>query len=99
MKDILRLHIKNDLNGIEIFLSQLDTSLHHCVLEATGNYGALLVEMLLAVDLSISVVNPMQIKHFAKVMQHITKTDKVDAELIFVVCLPAYTFDKKFGAQ
>ncbi|WP_419241474.1 hypothetical protein [Cardinium endosymbiont of Nabis limbatus] len=34
----------NDLNGINLFLAQLDRSFHHCVLEATGNYGALLVE-------------------------------------------------------
>ena len=54
----------------------------HCFLEATGHYGALLVEILLEADLSVSVINPKQIKHFAKVMNHITKTDKVDAGLI-----------------
>ncbi|MEF2228929.1 MAG: IS110 family transposase [Candidatus Cardinium sp.] len=72
----------NDVNGINLFLAQLDTSLHHCVLEATGNYGALLVEMLIAAKLAVSVVNPTQIKHFSKAMHHITKTDKVDAQLI-----------------
>ncbi|MGI2298819.1 IS110 family transposase [Candidatus Cardinium hertigii] len=73
---------KNDRNGITIFLGQLDKSLHHCVLEATGNYDALLVEMLLESDLSVSVINPKQIKHFSKVMLSVTKTDKVDAQLI-----------------
>ncbi|MGI2298327.1 hypothetical protein ACRRVB_00655 [Candidatus Cardinium hertigii] len=38
---------KNDRIDIEIFLGQLDKSLHHCVLEASGKYGSLLVEMLL----------------------------------------------------
>ncbi|CCM10670.1 Pilin gene-inverting protein (plasmid) [Cardinium endosymbiont cEper1 of Encarsia pergandiella] len=73
---------KNDPNGIAIFLSKLDKCLDHCVLEATGNYGCLLVKMLLEADLSVSVINPKQIKHFTKVVNHITKTDEVDAELI-----------------
>ena len=72
----------NDRSGILTFLTKLDKCLDHCVLEATGNYGALLVEMLLEADLSVSVINPKQIKHFTKVVNHITKTDKVDAELI-----------------
>lgn len=72
----------NDVNGINLFLARLDQSLHHCVLEATGNYGALLVEMVVVANLAISVVNPRRIKYFAKAMHHITKTDKVDAQLI-----------------
>ncbi len=56
--------------------------MHHCVLEATGNYGSLLVEMLVSAEIAVSVVNPRQIKHFSKAMHHITKTDKVDAQLI-----------------
>ncbi|MCT4697362.1 IS110 family transposase [Candidatus Cardinium sp. TP] len=63
-------------------MAQLDQSLHHCVLEATGNYGVLLVELLIAAELAVSVVNPRQIKYFVKAMHHITKTDKVDAQLI-----------------
>ncbi|TSJ81133.1 MAG: IS110 family transposase [Candidatus Cardinium sp.] len=72
----------NDPDGIAVFLAQLDQSLHHCILEATGNYGALLVEMLLESEIAVSVINPKQIKHFARVMQHTTKTDKIDAKLI-----------------
>ncbi|UWW96957.1 MAG: IS110 family transposase [Candidatus Cardinium sp.] len=34
----------NDRSGILTFLTKLDKFLDHCVLEATGNYGALLVE-------------------------------------------------------
>ncbi|MGI2262278.1 IS110 family transposase [Candidatus Cardinium hertigii] len=73
---------KNDINGIKTFLGKLDKSLHHCVLEATGNYGALLVGMLVECDISVSVINPKQIKHFSKVMLSVTKTDKIDAQLI-----------------
>ncbi|UWW96962.1 MAG: IS110 family transposase [Candidatus Cardinium sp.] len=72
----------NDPDGIALFLAQLDKLFHHCVLEATGNYGALLVKMLLESEVSVSVVNPKQIKHFSRVMQYTTKTDKVDAKLI-----------------
>ncbi|WP_243518784.1 MULTISPECIES: IS110 family transposase [unclassified Candidatus Cardinium] len=72
----------NNRNGISIFLSKLNKCLDHFVLEATGNYGCLLVEMLLEAGLSVSVFNPKQIKHFSKVVHYITKTDKVDAKLI-----------------
>lgn len=74
----------NDRSGIQLFLRQLDKSSDQCFLEATGNYGTLLVAILLGAEVPVSVVNPRQIKHFAKVMHHITKTDKVDAQLIAV---------------
>jgi transposase len=73
---------KNDLKGIETFLAQLNKTSHHCVLEATGNYGALLVQMLIASEIAVSVLNPKQTKHFACMMLAVTKTDKVDAQLI-----------------
>lgn len=38
--------------------------------------------MLLATNISVSVLNPKQIKHFAHVMLTVNKTDKVDAQLI-----------------
>jgi len=41
-------------------LAKLDKSLHHCALEATGNYGALLVEMLVESDISVSVLDSFQ---------------------------------------
>ncbi|WP_256465611.1 IS110 family transposase [Cardinium endosymbiont of Oedothorax gibbosus] len=73
---------KNDPKGIETFLAQLDKTTHHCVLEATGNYVALLLQILTEHEIVVSMVNPKQTKHFARMMLVITKTDKVDAQLI-----------------
>ncbi|WP_320412881.1 IS110 family transposase [Cardinium endosymbiont of Oedothorax gibbosus] len=70
---------KNDPKGIETFLAQLDKTTHHCVLEVTDNYGALLLQILTEHEIVVSMVNPKQIKHFARMMLVITKTDKVDA--------------------
>ncbi|AWN81688.1 IS110 family transposase [Candidatus Cardinium hertigii] len=76
---------KNEPKGIETFLAQLDKSADHCVLEATGNYGALLLQMLTGHGIVVSMVNPKQTKQFARMMLVVNKTDKVDAQLIALI--------------
>ncbi len=72
----------NDAKGVKKFIGSFTNAEHHCVLEATGNYGALLLYMLSEQDIAVSLVNPKQIKHFARMMMTVTKTDQVDAGLI-----------------
>ncbi len=55
---------------------------HHCVLEATGNYSALLVYLLSEAGITVSLENPLKIKNFARAMLTVTKTDEIDARLI-----------------
>jgi len=51
-------------------------------MEATGNYGFLLLYLLDKANIAASLVNPKQIKHFARMMMTVTKTDAKDACLI-----------------
>jgi len=60
-------------------------SVHAC-LEATGRYGEALAYHLHQAGHTVSVVNPAQIKGFAKSELLRTKTDKVDASLIARFC-------------
>lgn len=72
----------NDAKGVKKFISSLLNADYHCVLEATGNYGTLVLYMLSEQDIAVSLVNPKQIKYFARMMMAVTKTDFVDAKLI-----------------
>jgi transposase len=52
-----------------------------CVLlEATGGYELKLVERLLAEELP--VVNPRQVREFARATGRLAKTDKIDADIL-----------------
>ena len=73
---------KNTTKGIYEFIKTISVSEHHCVLEATGNYSALLVYMLSESGFIVSLENPLKIKSFSRVMLSVVKTDEIDARLI-----------------
>lgn len=73
---------KNTVKGIHEFIQTLSKDENHCVLEATGNYSALLVYLLSEAGILISVENPLKVKNFAKAMLSVIKTDEIDARLI-----------------
>lgn len=73
---------KNTVNGIHEFIQTISAVEHHCVLEATGNYSALLVYLLSEAGITVSLENPLKIKNFTRVMLSVTKTDEIDARLI-----------------
>ena len=52
------------------------------VLEATGGYERPLVEALQAEKIPVSVVNPRQVRDFARAQGRLAKTDKVDARVL-----------------
>lgn len=61
-------------------------SVHVC-LEATGTYGEAVAECLAGgATITVSVINPAQIKAFGASQMVRTKTDKVDAKLIAQFC-------------
>ena len=72
----------NTAAGVRKFIATLSVAEHHCVMEATGNYGFLLLYLLHQGGIAISLVNPKQIKHFARMMMAVTKTDEKDACMI-----------------
>ena len=73
----------NTTAGIRQFIGTLpkDGSIH-CVMEATGNYSALLLYMLNVAGITVSMENPLKVKNFARAMLSTVKTDKIDARLI-----------------
>ncbi|WP_197171840.1 IS110 family transposase [Novipirellula aureliae] len=52
------------------------------VVEATGGYERQIVKWLQANDLDVAIVNPKQVRHFAKGIGHDAKTDPIDAKVI-----------------
>jgi transposase len=54
----------------------------HVVLEATGGYERALVEALQAAAMAVSVVNPRQVRDFARAQGRLAKTDKIDARVL-----------------
>lgn len=63
----------------------INLSLHgNCkvVLEATGKYHRLIHRILCELNYDVMVINPFQSRHFAKAMNVICKTDRVDAKIL-----------------
>ena len=52
------------------------------VVEATGGYERVLVAELAAAKLPVVVVNPRQVRDFAKALGRLAKTDKIDAAVL-----------------
>ena len=52
------------------------------VLEATGGFEQVVAAALAAAGLPVVVVNPRQIRDFARAMGYLAKTDRIDAEVI-----------------
>ena len=73
---------KNTTKGIHEFIKTISKEEHHCVMEATGNYSALLVYLLSEAGITTSLENPLKVKNFARAMLSTVKTDEIDARLI-----------------
>ncbi len=57
--------------------------------EATGGYEKLLVAELMVTGIAVAVVNPKQVRDFARSKGILAKTDKIDAR---VKCFEIYLF-------
>jgi transposase len=55
---------------------------HLIVLEATGGYERTIVAALGAAGLPVVVINPRQVRDFAKAMGRLAKTDAIDAQVL-----------------
>jgi len=73
----------NDVEGIAALVDLLkDSGVERIVLEATGGYEAAVASALAVAKLPVAVVNPKQVRDFAKVTGHLAKTDRLDAKLL-----------------
>lgn len=81
--------VDNNQDGFTALVAWLDkhgAASPHVCMEATGVYWEAVAEFLANRELSVSVVNPAQIKAFGASRLVRTKTDKVDAQLIAEFC-------------
>jgi transposase len=89
--------IDNSQAGIKkLFKILQDYSNPHVVLEATGGYEKLLVNHLHTNEIKVSVVNPRQVRDFAKASGKLAKTDKIDA---FIIALFGQKMEPKPATQ
>jgi transposase len=75
--------VSNDDKGISTLvaeLAQMQATL--VVLEATGGYQTSVVAALIIRKIPVAVVNPRQVRDFAKALGKLAKTDAVDAEVL-----------------
>lgn len=54
----------------------------HVICEATGPYGRALVAALHQAQVLVTVANPRQVRDFARFRGQLTKTDKIDAQIL-----------------
>ena len=75
--------VQNEEAGIAVLVARLqDLAPELIVCEATGGYESALVAALAAAELPIVVVNPRQVRDFAKATGKLAKTDAIDASIL-----------------
>jgi transposase len=79
----LRFSVTNDEEGCAQLLGALE-GLPGClvVMEATGGYERRLAAQLCEAGLEVCVVNPRQVRDFARSLGRLAKTDSIDAEVL-----------------
>jgi transposase len=75
------LQFANDANGIDELSPKLKSA-DLVVMEATGGYETALASALVGSGLRVAVVNPRQIRDFAKATGRLAKNDRIDAQVI-----------------
>jgi transposase len=75
--------VSRDAKGLDDLISRLsDRPVALVVLEATGGFETTVAAALAGAGLPLCVVNPRQIRDFARAMGRLAKTDALDAEAI-----------------
>ena len=75
------LQFSNDTRGIEALRGKLKAA-DLVVMEATGGYETAVATALVGSGLRVAVVNPRQIRDFAKATGRLAKSDRIDAQVI-----------------
>ena len=76
-------HFKYDAQGVEEFLALLtDPATTIVVLESTGGYECRLAAELLEHGCRVAIVNPSRVRHLAKGLGQLAKTDRIDAGVL-----------------
>jgi len=73
----------NTAHGHAAFLARLKTlGPVHVICEATGGYERALVLALHQAGMAVSVINPRQVRDFARACGRLAKTDAIDASIL-----------------
>ena len=76
-------HFENNSSGFELLSQWLaKTRCERILLEATGSYHTLLVAHLAAARQPVVVINPRQVRDFAKASGKLAKNDRIDARML-----------------
>jgi transposase len=74
---------RNDEAGITALVADVRAAAPQLiVLEATGGHETAVTAALAAAGLAVAVVNPRQVRDFARASGHLAKTDRLDARLL-----------------
>jgi len=79
----VHVQIANDSPGWAELIDSIDAAtLELIVIESTGGYEAGIVAELHAADLPVAVVNPRQVRDYARATGRLAKTDRIDAAVL-----------------
>jgi transposase len=74
------LQVSNDIAGIQALIKKLKVFPNpRVVMEATGGYEKPVAQAMVKKGISVAVINPKQIRDFARSMGRLAKTDRLDA--------------------
>jgi transposase len=75
--------VSNDRQGVAQLIRKLKPVMPSLVvIESTGGYERLVITELLAAGLPVALVNPRQVRDFARGIGRLAKTDTIDAEVL-----------------
>lgn len=74
--------VPNDDNGIRELLKRLTPGAELVILEATGGLEVPVAGALAAAGIAVAVVNPRQVREFARATGRLAKTDRLDAQVL-----------------
>ena len=78
-----RLRVSNDETGIKELIARLaDVKDAVVVLEATGGFESYAAAALGTAGFNVVIVNPRQVRDFARALGRLAKTDRIDAEVL-----------------
>jgi len=73
--------VPRTIENVRTWCSELPRTAH-IVAEATGGFERIVVQCAREAELRVSVVNPRQVRDFAKATGQLAKTDKLDAKVL-----------------
>jgi len=74
--------VSNEMQGVEQLVTRIvQVRPRAVVIEATGGLEGLLVGELCAAQVPVAVVNPRQVREFARSLGQLAKTDRLDARV------------------